>query len=204
MKRNSFSFPRPPIPASQARRERGIVLFIALVTMVLLMLAALATLRSVDSTTLMTGNLAFREATTQVSDYGTENARKWLMDNASSLASDFPPGSPYYYASIDASFNPKSWDWSHSVTMTTTSGNVLVGTIPDGYTVKYVIHRMCSSAGAATNCFSVQGGNITGSSNAAANYNAFSPTGSGTPYYQITTQVTGPRNSVSYVQTLVY
>ena len=202
MKRSSFSFHGVSTLAYRPRGEQGIVLFIALVTMVLLMLAALATLRSVDSTTLMTGNLAFREATTQVSDYGTENARQWLMGNAASLASD--NAGLGYYASIDPTFNPKSWDWTHSVSMTTTSGNVLVGTIPDGYTVRYVIHRMCSTAGAATNCFSVQGGNITGSSNAAANYNAFSPTGSGTPYYQITTQVTGPRNSVSYVQTLVY
>lgn len=187
-------------------REAGIVLFIALVTMVLLMLAALATLRSVDSTTMMTGNLAFREATTQVADYGTESARRWLIANASNLANDNP--SFGYHAFISPQFNPKAqsnsyWENTDAVTLasnTTQQG----GTIPDGYTVYYTIHRMCETAGSNVSCFNVQGGNVVGSNNNAASYGSYTPEGAGTPYYQVTTRVVGPRNSVSYVQTLIY
>ena len=45
-----------------ARRQRGVVLFVALIGMVVLSLAAVALLRSVDSGTSIAGNLAFKQA----------------------------------------------------------------------------------------------------------------------------------------------
>lgn len=188
-----------------ARRQSGIVLFIALVTMVLLMLAALATLRSVDSTTMMTGNLAFREATTQVSDYGTENARRWLIANAASLGNDNLGAG--YHASIAATFNPKAQAnsyWTGEAVMMLPTDTLQVGTIPQGYTVYYTIHRMCSTTGSNASCFNVQGGRVGLEDAGVPSYGNQPVEGVATPYYQVTTKVVGPRNSVSYVQTLIY
>ena len=49
-------------PPKIARRQRGVVLFIALIAMVVLSLAGVALIRSVDTTGSVAGNIAFREA----------------------------------------------------------------------------------------------------------------------------------------------
>ena len=186
------------------RRQRGVVLFIALVTLVLFMLAGLATLRAVDSGTMLSGNLAFREATTQVSDYGTEAARQWLIANPYALTNDLL--SQGYYAEIDAKFNPKDpANWDANVNSAYLGSGVAVGNtaIPNGYSVSYMIHRMCY-AGSSSNCLSAEGASTVGSNNSAPSYNNYSPTGTTSPYYLVTTKVVGPRNSVSYVQALIY
>ena len=193
---------RPALHSNARSTQRGVVLFIALVTLVLFMLAGLATLRAVDSSTLMTGNLAFREATTQASDYGTETARQWLLNNQTSLTSD--NANAGYSAYIDASFNPKSLALSAFYPLSSGAVQVVGGTIPAGYDVYYVIHRMCRVTGASTECLSAQGANVIGSNNSAPTYNNYSPTGTTSPYFLVTTKVVGPRNSVSYVQALIY
>jgi len=53
----------PTARAVAAHRERGVVLFIALIAMVVLSLAGVALIRSVDTTGSVAGNIAFREAT---------------------------------------------------------------------------------------------------------------------------------------------
>ena len=58
-----------PMPASirriaAPRAQRGVVLFIALIAMVVMSLAGVALIRSVDTTGSVAGNLAFREAST--------------------------------------------------------------------------------------------------------------------------------------------
>ena len=60
---------RPP-PA----RERGIVVFVALIAVVLLSLAAVGMMRSLHSSTLVVGNLAFRQAASRSSTAAVETA----------------------------------------------------------------------------------------------------------------------------------
>lgn len=61
-----------------ASRQRGLVLFFALIALVAMTLAALALVRSVDTTTLISGNLAFKQAATTSGDEGVEAAMTWL------------------------------------------------------------------------------------------------------------------------------
>ena len=63
-----------------ARRQRGVVLFVALIGMVVLSLAAVALLRSVDSGTSIAGNLAFKQATIGPINYAIEQANYALFD----------------------------------------------------------------------------------------------------------------------------
>jgi hypothetical protein len=52
----------PRLPRHGPRRQRGVVLFVALIAMLLLSLAGVALMRSVDTTLGVAGNLGFRHA----------------------------------------------------------------------------------------------------------------------------------------------
>ena len=76
---------------SRRGRQRGVVLIIALIALVIMTLAALAMIRSVDTSNLIAGNMAFQQAATHSGDSGIEAAITWLSDcnftNASCAAS---------------------------------------------------------------------------------------------------------------------
>lgn len=56
------------------RKQRGVVLLIALIVLVAMTLAAIGMMRSVDTGNVIAGNLAFQQATSQASDAGTSKA----------------------------------------------------------------------------------------------------------------------------------
>lgn len=187
--------------------QSGVVLLIALVAVFMLMLAGLATMRSVGTTTLLSGNLAFREATVQSADYGLEAARAWLMQaSPSSLINDAAPTG--YNSSWNDNFNPRNYDWNNSA--------IVAG--PADFQVRYVIHRMCRNAndsiidpGSPTSlpqvCYTASISGSLGQSNAQGiDYSTGiqANNGSATPYYRITARVVGPRNAESFVQAMVY
>jgi type IV pilus assembly protein PilX len=62
--------------------QRGVVLFIALIVMVAMSLAAIALMRSVDTTSAVIGNLAFRQASILPANYGIEDAAAGLFKDA--------------------------------------------------------------------------------------------------------------------------
>src|SRR5882672_3816297 len=66
----------------RARRDqRGTVLIIALIVLVAMTLAGIATMRSVDTATLLAGNIGLRQATSNAADQGIQAGVKWLFDN---------------------------------------------------------------------------------------------------------------------------
>ena len=81
MTMNNRSRTRPPMPARALRRQRGIVLIIALVVMVAMALAGVALVRSVDTTTSVVGNLAFRQASILPSNLAVEHAVAALFES---------------------------------------------------------------------------------------------------------------------------
>jgi len=60
--------------AAAMHRERGVVLFIALIAMVVLSLAGVALIRAVDTTGSVAGNIAFREASIPAVNRAVEEA----------------------------------------------------------------------------------------------------------------------------------
>ena len=53
---------KPFLSRPRPRQQRGVVLFVALIAMVILSLAGVALVRSVDTSTGVAGNIAFRQA----------------------------------------------------------------------------------------------------------------------------------------------
>lgn len=209
----------------QARhaKQRGVSLFFALIALLVISLAAVALIRSVDTSTLIAGNLAFKQAATSSGDAGIEAAVAWLtttesgnktinvlnntahpFNNTGGLVGFLNPG---YYSSTDPAVSLTDGtgiQWSNT-------DSVLVGTDASGNTTRYVIQRMCRTPNVA-----IQNANCL-FSGAAIDKNGQSiplpqdictgagcPVAGQAPQLRITSRTTGPRNSVSYVQAFVY
>jgi type IV pilus assembly protein PilX len=192
------------------KTQQGLVLFVALIVLVAMSLAGIALLRSVDTGTIVAGNLAFRQAAMHVGDLGVESARTYLMGvtPAATLYND--NGGAGYYAQwaedIDLLGNKTvlttdDFDWSTAVSVTSP-------TPPSGYTVRYVIHRLCQQTGdpASVTCVK-QSGTASATGGGTKGAAAFGTMAISVPtnaLYRITVRVLGPRNSTSYIQAVVF
>jgi len=189
-----------------ARRERGTILFIALIVLVAMSLAGIALMRSVDTNVLIAGNLAFRQGATAGGDWGVESARAWLTANTGKLNTD-QPGVTYYWANwqqnLDLIANDPAkpdYDWA--------SANDL-GLDLAANRVQYVIHRLCDVAG-TPNAVQCVKSSLSVSTAGTGGSNQVQPVGGGNVniatvvLYRVTVRVTGPRNTVSYVQAVLH
>ena len=187
-------------------KQTGVVLIITLIVLVAMTLAAIALMRSVDTTNIIAGNLAFQKTTLLAADNGIERAIQVTIPNlksTSQLNSTFcSPGlgyRSYYQPNLDPP--NQTWDaWWASMSQ----GNCPVTLAADslGNTVSYIIEALCSSNG-QVNCLQT-----------APSQKALKCIGANmgknipcppirTQYYRITSRTSGPRNSVSYVQVII-
>jgi hypothetical protein len=85
-----------------AHRQRGVVLFVALIAMVVLSLAGVALIRSVDTTGSVAGNLAFRQASVAPLNLAMEQAvdALFLSKTIANPTVDLP--AQRYFASLQA------------------------------------------------------------------------------------------------------
>jgi len=197
----------PPRPLKPNTKQSGVVLFVALIVLVAMTLAALALMRSVDSANIIAGNLAFQEAATHSADTGVEAATAWLQGNNTGSTLDADDSTNGYAANGSASTNSpaagQSWDAFWSATLTARARQA--GTVDSaGNTVKYVIDRLCNNAGSKTGGASCIASPVvqtaTGNAEEAGQIPLNAPS---VVYYRITVRVDGPRNTVSYVQAVV-
>lgn len=87
---------------SEITKQNGVVLFFSLIALVVMSLAAVALIRSVDTNTLISGNLAFKQSATISADAGLETALKWLDTNQAVLDAD-DVANGYYAAPAEKS-----------------------------------------------------------------------------------------------------
>lgn len=191
---------------AQPQRQRGLVLFVALIVLVAMTLAGIGMIRSIDTATMAAGNVGFKDASLSAGDRAIEGGFQWLLSQSGTPNLNNTNLAMGYYASRPAS-EP---DWTDPGTWA--SAFEVDGGAPDaaGYTVAYVIHRMCtqantayngSNAGVQNECAQYfEGGASVGGSNRNA-----ATTFQGNPqvYYRITARVQGPRDTQSIVQSFV-
>lgn len=186
--------------------ERGVVLFVALIVLVVMSLAAVVIARSVFTGNRVAGNLAFQQAATQSADVGVETAVAWLEANAGTVAlNNSIPAGPVRYLALrqdpDIATN-QSWEnfWQNQLLPFVNAMPADAG----GNTVSYVIQRMCNAPGDPTTGIgcNVSPIAVAGQGNSqGAGVIALLSTGQ--IYYRITVRVAGPRNAVSFVQAMV-
>jgi type IV pilus assembly protein PilX len=201
-------------PRMARRGQRGVVLFIALIVLVAMTLAGIALMRSVDTNVLIAGNLAFRQSTTMAGDWGIEAARAWLTANTGTPLYNSQPaitdGSSYFsnfQSGVDligVGVTSDDFNWN-----STSARNL--GTDSAGNEVRYVIHRLCALSGdpnsATANCVKFTGGGgvapASTGTKGTVGYGSAALPGVSSVYYRVTVRVTGPRNTVSFVQAIL-
>jgi Tfp pilus assembly protein PilX len=192
--------------------QRGIILFIALIVLVAMTLTGIALMRSVDSNVMVAGNLAFRQGATSGADWGIEAARAFVQGalNADPAALDNDNAGAAYYATWQAALDLYGATATTADDFNWTASSTLVGTDTGGNEVRYVVQRLCQGAGggtsAAANCVktstaatSASGGGTMG----AVSYSTMALPPVQVIYYRVTVRVFGPRNTLSYVQTIL-
>jgi Tfp pilus assembly protein PilX len=198
-----------------ASRQRGIVLIVALIALVLLSLAAIALTRSVDTGNLAAGNLAFKKRSVSASELGVSALiPKFDVKNNGVLTTGT---TAYNDSAVDCYratiFTPDITDSTNGMDMRGVP-NIMLSTssfdakysqckltvAATGEVVRFLIDRQCSVTGAPSD------------SSCILPLNAYrgmtdndKPTGAGlvAPLYRITVRVDGPKNTVSYTQTMI-
>jgi len=179
-------------------RQQGVVLFIALIVLVAMSLAGVAMWRSIGTGVLIAGNIAIQRGAVTSSDAGIEAARAWLMLQTPSILNNTQPAG--YVSNWDNVFDATTFNWN-------TQGT-LVSTDAAGFEVRYVVHRLCSLANSGHNAPNQQCLTVTvaggSSGRGGGGYGVVPLTGTIYVYYRVTARALGPRNTVSYTQSIMY
>jgi Tfp pilus assembly protein PilX len=196
-------------------RQRGVTLFVALVVLVALTLTGLAMMRSVDTSTIVAGNIGFRESAVNAADQGVQSAYAYVLNNLAGLGSNsgndpangysgvVPPGErPDWY------LDPTNASWQNAVSCNGATGTASACTSfapsgtskdPAGNNVTYVIHRLCDSAGVCGQTQSSAAISGEGVDQSAPNFFGSPPA----THFRVTVRAAGPRNSIAFVQSMM-
>lgn len=192
-------------PQHPQPNQRGVTLIIVLVGMVALMLAALALLRSVDASTLISGNAAFRGAAAQVADLGVEAAAANLPGILT--AGPDTPIAGQYYPTTTAANGGLTWDTNGLPPSSVWASAPQAAGTPTGYKVQYIIERLCTGPLPVSNIrgsCSIPTPTTTTQPQGNSNNIGATPSVPPTPInYRVTVQVNGPHNTTDYVQTVI-
>lgn len=216
-----------------AKKEHGVSIVIAMIALVVISLAAAALIRTVNTATIISGNLAFKQSATNSGENAIIIANKWIAEN--SPTADNPakgtvdnPASGYYATTTSLATLKKypatmshysimtvdaTWtdDTSAKAVVANCEGIMAGNTDCSGNTIKYIIERLCKNTGAADETHCLLGGAPPKTGSFGVNAIGGGQSGgqgrnntTGSPVYRITAKIEGPRNTVSYIQTLVY
>ena len=190
-----------PLPLVRAR-ERGIVLIIVLIGIVAMTLAGIALLRSSQTSSMIAGNFAFKQASLAATDTAVEAAFAQLDTIVAGLAdANYPSGCALgacaYYTTRQATdlngIPTAVGDWS----------TVPTSVVNTSYRTQYVIDRLCIGplpvSDPSVSCFVGQATGAGGSRKVGDVNFASAPQ----VHYRVTVRVAGPRNTVSFAQAIV-
>lgn len=170
-------------------RQQGTVMVIILIILAVLVVSSLAFVTSTQSTTMVAGNIAFKDSASAVGDIGVELA----MTALSGIGNQETNVPNQYYATqqpVDNNGIPTTVNWDNVPT-----------TNFQNYAVQYVVERLCTGtlpiADTERSCNS--GENLSGTSKKVGG----SQYSSTIMYYRVTARVIGPKNSTSFIQAIL-
>jgi Tfp pilus assembly protein PilX len=200
---------RHPLISFRSHRQRGVTLFISLIVLVAMTLAAIAMMRSVDTATVVAGNIGFRQSSVNAADQGLQAAFGWLGANIAGAAISNDNAAQGYFSSVPPGETP-DWYLNSAIWPSSPNPNVLA-TDAAGNTVSYLVHRLCPVPNCAPNATcggvtNVCGQTLSSTAISGEGVDQSAPNFFTTPpqtHYRITVRSVGPRNSVAYIQTLM-
>lgn len=201
--------------ARSASLQRGVVLLFCLIILVILLAAGVAVVRSMNSSMFSAGNLAFRRDLVNQGEQAISQVLKsfaagGVLDGAAHpnvTAANLPSAN---YSAIELQTNPQgiprlllmnsatpSGPDVTNVTFTPTAADI---TGRDGVKIRYVIDRLCNTAGT----FTALGTNrcvyspVTAATGGTAGEDR--PSVSSPPLYRVSVRVSGPRDTQVFLQ----
>lgn len=185
--------------------QQGVALFIVLIVLVAMSIGGVALMRNIETSTLVSGNLAFKMAALHATDVAVEKA---ITDFpgilAASADANYPsscatataaPNGCRYYATlqgVDTKGVPTAINW-----------NYVQSTSPlDGYAVQYVIDRLCNGPTPVTDLI---GKCVSDAPLGGGSQKVGAPKFTGTTkiFYRVTVRVQGPRSTESFAQVII-
>lgn len=202
----------PPNRISRTR-QRGVVMLFGLIALVIMLIGAMAMMRSMNTSLFNAGNLGFKRDITNQAERAMSSVLALLQGGAlgSDTARQNSNAGVNYSATIlapNAQGLPLALidDSQFSTAGFTSSNDISVA--DQGITVRYVIDRLCMNSGAATPDQCTMSANsvpVGGSSNQLLGAEDSSAGGAGAvtlqAVYRVSIRVTGPRSTQAYFQT---
>jgi Tfp pilus assembly protein PilX len=193
-------FNRQRITAGALQRQRGVVLMVALIVLVALTLAGLSMVRSADAGIVVAGNLSFRQAASQAMDAGVEAAVTGIQSDLG-LSGNPVAGKYYAYMLADGDGDgvPDGINWNNAYSITDPGGLT-------GYTVRYVVERMCFAGAAIGNDLDAEGRCNMEQKSPGFQSNKLGSADLGEfrkINYRITVKVEGPRNTETFASAVI-
>ena len=188
------SLQRMPARGPARRGQRGVALFVALITVAAMSLVAVAMYRSVDIATLQSGNIALMADQTNKADMCVRRAITWLSSGAVNMQSGTNDAARNYYG---VQFTPAQLDARYGMhkSLIASSDNSWMGSAPDinageGVRVNCVIERVCRRVDEAdaSHC-QMPGGALGGQGKAGSEF----PKVAALPVFRVTTRVDGTK-----------
>ena len=193
--------------SSRPQQQRGIVLIVALIVLVVMALVGLGMMRQTTSGLSIAGNVAIRQNALAGGDVGTNAAIIWLQNQYSAgtgntLNADMAASGYYSTWGSPTDGNP--------VTLFATAGLTPQAAPADGTgnQAVFIIHRLCAVTGSSTAIGQQCSVNDQSAANGTkggypANYGTPGKIDIPPPLYRISSMVTGPKNTISYTQVIV-
>lgn len=183
-------------------KQRGVILLLTLLAMVVLLISSVALLRSFDTSLLLSGSLAFKRDLVNQGERGIAQAIVYFNSGALSTDSARLASIPgiNYSASILTSNSmgiPEALLGTTNFAAAGMSGTDITDS-STGVTIRTIIDRQCSAVGAfsTATCSYVPGYSDSGGTNwlkkSGAEY---------VPTYRVSVRVDGPRNTQVFLQT---
>jgi len=189
------------------QRQKGVILFIALIVLVAMTLAGIGMVRSFDTGNAAAGNLGFKQMSLNSGEAGIQVAYQWLVAQAGTpnLINSNPAQGYFSSRPVTEPDWGSSSAWTNAVVLNAGAADAA------GNVVSYVIHRMCTLPNTAyngTNAAMVQNQCAMAAPTAAGaggsmGVGNYSFSGAPQVYYRITARSVGPRNTASYIQAMV-
>ena len=186
-------------------RQRGVIMIITLVSLVLLMIGVAAMLRAGDTSALVVGNLAFRRdltnrAETAIAQAKLEFVSGGLSSEAARSVTPTAPNTLNYSATTLASNSD-----GIPIALVNDATYTANGYVPTTFaaepslTVRWLIDRQCLAGTTAFNSATCE--SLPSSGDVGGTSWLRKPGGMTNPVYRISVRVSGPRHTDAYFQT---
>jgi type IV pilus assembly protein PilX len=169
-------------------KQRGVVLFVALIVLVAMSLAGVSLMRAADTGTQIAGNLAQRQSTIPAADKAFERALKQVVDmTVAGTSRSNNPYNGYSATEIEQEVAKRNWAASWNLGVDASTGNE----------VRIMIDRLCD---ALQNCQSTKGDAVKAEGQSKTCGSEACKVRPPFVHFRAVSQVTDPKGMTTYIE----